>query len=233
MPGIDMSGTGGLEVASNLVHETNQLTSRSSDAFGDMSMMGVLRLRGSPAAARLKEQFGIDLSTPIGVMRAQARAAELAARGYPEAQQSMQDSLRQFMPDDDNRAMALVLGRGMDPEAAYQVTRPQVRSLTTAARDARRGQGLTDTKIDAAAADQTNRPDVGEFYQGNVRREAQMLEAGTDISEPVGRIIVEGLNDLNEKVIRLLSDFLNSPGPAIAQSLPVPIGYGEAGNLPP
>ncbi|MEO8603365.1 MAG: hypothetical protein ABI629_12385, partial [bacterium] len=228
MPGIDMASTGGLEVATNLVDALNQLTGRNSDAFGDMGMLGVLRMRGTPAAEQLRNRFGIDISTPIGVMRAANRGPQLAAEGFPDVQKAILDTQRQFLPDDDTRAMALTLGRGMDPEAAYQVTRPGVESVIDAPRDAQRGRGpgpqLSDGDIDRAAGAMSNRADVDQFYQWNVRPESMMLQGSLDLGDRLGAVITSGMNDMKDTVRQVLTDFLNSPGPGG--------GGGESGPAP-
>lgn len=213
MPGIDPQSHAGVHAAGALMEALNSFTQPRGDVFGDMQMAGVMRLRGTETAEKLKA-MGIDISNPLGVMRAMQRAPQLARAGHPEVQQSMFDSVREMMPDADMRGLALTMSGGLDPETAYQLSRPEVGQLIGAqppppgAREADRERlneaalVTTQGSLASAAADK--------IYQENVRPQINDTLMGSAIGQSVAPALRESMNELREAMVDAVSTILRA-----------------------
>lgn len=186
-------------------------------------MLGVLGLRNTPMARRLKDQLGIDISTPLGVMRAMQHASTLAQmeatdpeanRGFGDVQRSMMGAVRRFMGP-ETLGLALTMGRGMDPETAYQLSRPESDDLIGARVAKADKQGLTDAGQAILSGGLATRT-AGMVYQTDVLPEVLGGEFGQAISG-AGSEAQGYVNQLKQALVDVVRDVLSAE---IGQDLP-------------
>jgi hypothetical protein len=114
MPGVT-SPSARMDIGVDLIAARNQYLSgmfRGGGVFADLSYYGVRRLQGNRDVEERLRRSGIDIRTPLGVAEAIERAPELAAISDPkrrviEVQAAMDRAVRDFLPDESYRGMAL------------------------------------------------------------------------------------------------------------------------------
>lgn len=179
-PGVDPRSQAGYDVAAARLGAMNQFTSgaiSSPGALGDISYFAIRQLRGSEVARRLNDELGIDISTPVGIMRAAKRAPELAARGMPEVAEAIHSRFREMYPDQSMREIVALQdsSTGGDPEVAAMVARGDATSVYRAR--AASGEKLA-PRFRAAAATLAQGQEVDDIYQTKVRPETIALTEG-------------------------------------------------------
>jgi len=217
VPGIDPMSHAGINAAAARIQNVNTFTQPGGGLFQEMQMLGVMRLRGTETDAELKKR-DIDISHPLGVLRAMQRAPQLATQGVPEVQHAMLKSVAEMFPDRETRGMALTM-QGMDPESAYRLSEdialasrkspeqwgPPNRTDEQRESDRTRlkegGEVITSGTLSSAAA--------GKIYQDVIVPQINDTLVGAAIGEkwgPEGRLF---LNEFKETMVRAVVGVLS------------------------
>jgi hypothetical protein len=105
-----------------LQQTANQFTTgmiSQNGPMGDIAYFAVRQLRDNPELVkRLRDELGIDINTPLGVMRAAQRAPELAARGIPQVGRAIRQRFHEAFPERGMRKLVALNMTNGDAEKA-------------------------------------------------------------------------------------------------------------------
>jgi len=217
IPGIDPMSHAGINAAAARMQNVNAFTQPGGGVFEEMQLLGVLRLRGTETAEKLKA-MGIDISSPLGAMRAMQQAPALATRGVPEVQHAMLKSVAEMYPDRDTRGMALAM-EGRDPETAYRLSE----DIELAGRKSPEQWGPPKRTDEQRKSDRQRLTDAGDVIThgslasgaaGKIHQEVirpQILDTvlGAGVGEKYGPEARSYLNEFKEAMVRGVVDILS------------------------
>jgi len=210
VPGVERGTAGFLDIQTARLQGLNQFTAGMGDQTGplaDIAYNAVRQMRGTPAGERLR-RLGIDISTPLGILRAIRRAPELAARHMPDVAEGLQRAFSDAYPDRAVRELVAFNATG-DTEAAAFIAGGRGAQVYRARPETKGAPGL-ETAAEAVAGTPAARSITAETVQKELTElrsegSAQVGEAITTLANEVR----SGWTSLLDALPRVIDDALH------------------------
>ena len=165
--------------------------------LGDMALFAMSKLQGTDAARRLQDVHGIDISTPLGMIRAASRASALATgpegERVPEVADTLMGTFREFYPNREWRE-TMMLTKGMDPEL-IPMMRGVDKGFYSRAQPTVGGPELTDA-INGVVPKVAGAGPVEDVFQLTVREGMQRIQ--DESTQEVGRQLAMLSNEMRD-----------------------------------
>lgn len=207
VPGVEPGTPGALDVARGRLQSWQGFTGgmvQQGGPLGDVAYYAVRELRRDPRLVKLlQDKEGIDITSPVGVLRAARRAPGLAASGIPEVAEAMHAALQRFVPDRGLRELMMYNATG-DPEAAAFLSDPSITGQVlggAALGQDPRAAGL----VQSAATQARRRTAVDEVAARVVTPEIPPLTAPA--AQDVGRMTQELKNTMQQVGYEAMQQF--------------------------